>query len=94
MAAIENEDDQHYTSICHACNELLGTHREAFLEYIDENETDLLLNDIILSDRLDKQVDILTDNRDELISQIEALHDKDIERGDLDRIVKTIEIEG
>ena len=41
-----------YSHICHACNELLTTHRPALMAYLASNKEDIMLNDVLLSDNI------------------------------------------
>lgn len=62
-----------YTGICHACHDLLGEYRDEFLEYIRENRTDLIKNDVFLSDRTEKNVQRLADNKEEIMRKLNDL---------------------
>ena len=69
---IDVEDDSEYTGICHACNTLLGEYREEFLDYVKTNKEELLRDEILLSDRVSNQLEVVSDHREEILEHIDS----------------------
>jgi len=59
-----------YSHVCHACNELLTTHRPALMAYLAENKHDVMLNDVLLTDNVKRSVQIVLKRRDAIAAEI------------------------
>lgn len=61
-----------YSHICHACNELLTTHRKALIEYLAEHKDDVMLNDVLLSDNVRSAARLLLKQKSEIVAELEG----------------------
>ena len=60
-----------YSHICHACNELLTTHRPALMAHLQEHKHDIMLNDVLLSDNVRSAARLLVKRRGDLEADLE-----------------------
>lgn len=70
---LDPENDVHYSGICHACHHLLDEYREELLEYVEENREDIIKNDIILSDSMQRRADDLLENKEDVLEKVARL---------------------
>jgi len=67
-----------YTGICHACGDLLGEYREEFFEYVKENRSELIRNEVFLGDNKKDNIERLTENREEIMERLNSLDPEDL----------------
>lgn len=61
-----------YTSQCHACQVMLRDHRDEVVDYLMANREDVLIKDILLSDKIKQSARILLATEEELVGQLRA----------------------
>lgn len=61
-----------YSHICHACNELLTTHRPALMDYLASNKHDIMLNDVLLSDNVRRAAQIVLRQKGAIAADLQA----------------------
>ncbi|WP_135829663.1 radical SAM protein [Halorussus halobius] len=66
--------DNHHSGICHACHDLLGNHREEFLEYIRE-ETDDVRTMLIQNGSFKTDAQAIVEKREEIMDALEDTDD-------------------
>ncbi|WP_135828839.1 radical SAM/SPASM domain-containing protein [Halorussus halobius] len=76
---LDVDNDTDYANICHACGDLLGAHREDLFEYIRENQEELVRDDILLNDAVQKRVGSLMENREEVLNHLAEVRETDSE---------------
>lgn len=68
--------DNHHSGVCHACHDLLGNHREEFLEYVRENREQLVTEDLFLGDDIESKADTIMENRDAIVERLSELEEE------------------
>ncbi|MFC4247604.1 radical SAM/SPASM domain-containing protein [Natribaculum luteum] len=62
-----------YSGICHACNDLLGEHREKLLEYIRTNKQQLVHEDLFLSETMQRDAQSLVDHEQQVLERLDRI---------------------
>lgn len=76
---LDVEDGENYSNICHACHSLFENYREELIEFIEENRSELIRDDVLLSDNVKKQAEVLVEHHDDIVSNIEAIKEEEEE---------------
>ena len=64
-----------YSHTCHACNELLTTHRGKLMEYLARNKDDVMANDVLLSDTMRHVAKVFIGQKDQILDRLKSVHD-------------------
>jgi hypothetical protein len=65
-----------YSHICHACNELLTTHRDKMVAYLAEHRDEVMANDVLLSDTMKTMAKVLVARKDEIMERVNGIAKK------------------
>jgi organic radical activating enzyme len=65
-----------YASICHACHVLLGEHRDALLEFVEDHKAEIYVNDVLFSDNAKRVANVLMRKKDEIIANVRRVNGK------------------
>jgi hypothetical protein len=65
-----------YSHICHACHELLTTHREKAVAYLAAHRDEVMANDVLLSDTMKTMAKVLVARKDEIMGRVAAMTQK------------------
>ncbi|AEJ39639.1 metallo cofactor biosynthesis protein, conjectural [Sulfobacillus acidophilus TPY] len=60
--------NNHYTSICHACNDLLVNHLDEAVDYLKTHQEYIWVNQVLLSDAFKRQLTVIQKSRPDLLS--------------------------
>lgn len=65
--------DDKYASICHACTDLLGKHREKLVHYLQANKDDIFTNEVLLSGHIKNMADWVVSQEEIIVGHIKDM---------------------
>ncbi|PSP84980.1 hypothetical protein BRC83_03475 [Halobacteriales archaeon QS_1_68_17] len=76
--------EKHHSGICHACYDLLGNHREEFLEFV-RDDREAIRRLLITEGGFKQDIEAITEKREEIIEALRAA--EDVGPGDLPKVM-------
>lgn len=62
--------EESYSSICHACHDLFQNHSASVIDFVIENRDEILVNEIVLSDKVKRLMSLVEERKSEITERI------------------------